>query len=118
VHRLRRPMLPLRLRCRLLLNGPPSQKSHAPRETGARLFLECGGLTPLSRFHPCTTVGAVRRSSIQDDSSAQPPPLLHARLRGQDSLRRNSAAAMDSEPRVHFRQFSEDVADEDFDFDA
>ena len=38
VHRLRRPMLPLRLRCRLLLNGPPSQKSHAPRETGARLF--------------------------------------------------------------------------------
>lgn len=38
VHRLWRPMLPLRLRCRLLLNGPPSQKSHAPRETGARLF--------------------------------------------------------------------------------
>ena len=38
VHRLRRPMLPLRLRCWLLLNGPPSQKSHAPRETGARRF--------------------------------------------------------------------------------
>ena len=59
-------MLPLRLRCRLLLNGPPSQKSHAPRETGARLFLECGGSTPLFNAPHCsiTALQASNRRTV------------------------------------------------------